>query len=107
MRENTLEWEAALRSKLISLLEANTFNIIKGKPSLEIKVILSRLVLRNKMQPNRTVSQRKARIVIHGFKQTYGIDYFETFASVLQYNTLRLLLAKAAIEDLEIKQMDV
>jgi hypothetical protein len=43
MRENTPKWEAALCSKLISLLEANTFNIIKGKPSLEIKVISSRL----------------------------------------------------------------
>ena len=59
------------------------------------------------MWPNRTVGQRKARIVIYRFKQTYGIDYFKTFASVLQYNTLRLLLAKAAVEDLEIKQMDV
>ena len=55
MRENTLKWEAALRSELTLLLEADTFNIIKGKPSLEIKVILSRLVLRNKMRPNRTV----------------------------------------------------
>ena len=59
------------------------------------------------MQPNGTVSQRKARIVICRFKQTYGIDYIETFALVLQYNTLRLLLAKAVVEDLEIEQMDV
>ena len=59
------------------------------------------------MRPNRIVSQRKARIVIYRFEQTYRIDYFKTFALVLQYNTLRLLLAKAAIEDLEIKQMDV
>ena len=83
MRENTPEWEAALRSELTSLLEADTFNIIKGKLSLEIKVISSRPVLRNKMQPNGIVSQRKARIVICGFEQTYRIDYFETFALVL------------------------
>ena len=107
MRENTPKQEAALCSKLTSLLEANTFNIIKGKLSLEIKVISSRLVLRNKMRPNRTVGQRKAKIVIRGFKQTYRIDYFKTFASVLRYNTLRLLLAKAVVKDLEIEQMDV
>ncbi len=59
------------------------------------------------MRPNRTVGQRKARIVIYRFEQTYRIDYFETFALVLRYNTLRLLLAKAAVEDLEIEQMDV
>jgi hypothetical protein len=45
--------------------------------------------------------------VIKGFEQRYSIDYFETFASVLQYSTLRALLAKAAAEDLEVDQLDV
>jgi hypothetical protein len=40
--------------------------------------------------------------VIKGFEQRYGIDYFETFAFVLRYSTLRALLAKAATEDLEV-----
>jgi hypothetical protein len=45
--------------------------------------------------------------VIKGFEQRYGIDYFETFASVLQYSTLRALLAKTAAEDLEVDQLNV
>jgi hypothetical protein len=40
--------------------------------------------------------------VIKGFEQRYSIDYFKTFASVLQYSTLRALLAKAAAEDLKV-----
>ena len=36
-----------------------------------------------------------------------GIDYFQTFASVMRFNTLRSLLAKAAAEDLEIDHLDV
>ena len=46
-------------------------------------------------------------MVIRGNKQQAGIDYFETFASVLQYTTLRILLAKAAAEDLEADHIDV
>ena len=89
------------------MIETGTFKIIKGKPPPGIKVISSRPVLRNKLQPNGSVARRKAKIVIRGFEQTYRVDYFETFASVLRYNTLRLLLAKAAVKDLEIKQIDV
>jgi hypothetical protein len=45
--------------------------------------------------------------VICGNEQQAGIDYFETFASVLQYTTLRILLAKAAAEDLEADYIDI
>jgi hypothetical protein len=45
--------------------------------------------------------------MIKGFEQRYSIDYFETFASVLRYSTLRALLAKAAAEDLEVDQLNV
>ena len=51
--------------------------------------------------------QKKARLVICGNKQQAGIDYFETFASVLQYTTLRILLAKAATEDLKADYVDI
>ena len=37
----------------------------------------------------------------------YGVDYEETFAPTVRYDTLRLLFAITAIEDLEMHQMDV
>jgi hypothetical protein len=49
----------------------------------------------------------KARLIIKGFEKYYNINYFETFASMLQYNILRALLTKAVVEDLEIDQMDI
>ena len=39
--------------------------------------------------------------------QIYGLDYLDTFASVAKLASLRIILAIAAIEDLEIHQMNV
>ncbi|KAF0712205.1 hypothetical protein As57867_004887, partial [Aphanomyces stellatus] len=49
----------------------------------------------------------KARLVIKGFMQRYGLDYVEIFAPVLRYNTLRLVLFLVASNGWIIRQMDV
>ena len=42
-----------------------------------------------------------------GFRQTYGIDYEEKFSPVVRYDSIRVLLALAAYENLEMRQFDV
>lgn len=49
----------------------------------------------------------KARLVALGCLQLYGVDYLETFAPVVKVETIRMLLALAAMLDLECEQMDV
>ena len=39
--------------------------------------------------------------------QQFGIDYNETFAPVMKYKSLRIILAIVAIKDYELKQLDV
>jgi hypothetical protein len=43
----------------------------------------------------------------HGYKQIEGVDYYETYAQVGKYKTLRVLLSFAAHFDLELEQLDV
>lgn len=49
----------------------------------------------------------KARLVAQGFRQVYGLDYFETFSPVVRYESIRIVLAISAQFDLKIHQMDV
>ncbi|KAG8479014.1 hypothetical protein CXB51_028903 [Gossypium anomalum] len=50
---------------------------------------------------------RKARLVVKGFSQKYGLDYLETFALVARLDTIRLLVALAAQLEWKIHQLDV
>ncbi|GJS31092.1 zinc finger, CCHC-type containing protein [Tanacetum coccineum] len=59
------------------------------------------------MKVNGTIDKFKARLVIQGFRQKEGIDYFDTYAPVARITTIRLLLAIKAIHNLVIHQMDV
>ena len=49
----------------------------------------------------------KARLVALGCRQIHGVDYLDTFAPVVKLTTIRVLLALAAVHDLECEQMDV
>ncbi|GJU56721.1 zinc finger, CCHC-type containing protein [Tanacetum coccineum] len=64
-------------------------------------------IFKRKMKVNGTIDKFKARLVIQGFRQKEGIDYFDTYAPVARITTIRLLLALAAIHNLVIHQMDV
>nr|GEX28247.1 zinc finger, CCHC-type [Tanacetum cinerariifolium] len=64
-------------------------------------------IFKRKMKVDGTVDKFKARLVIQGFRQKEGINYFDTYAPVARITTIRLLLALAAIHNLVIHQMDV
>nr|GEW28638.1 zinc finger, CCHC-type [Tanacetum cinerariifolium] len=60
-----------------------------------------------KMKVDGIIHKFKARLVVQGFRQNKGIDYFDTYALVARITTIGLLLALAAIHNLAIHQMDV
>lgn len=107
MLEDAPGWRRSILEEYKSLKKMNIFIIKRGKLPPGRKIIPSRLVLKKKFNTNGKTIRLKSRLYIRGDKQEAGIDYFKTFASVMRFDTLRYLLAKAAIEDLEIDHMDV
>nr|KAJ0208948.1 hypothetical protein LSAT_V11C400218260 [Lactuca sativa] len=71
------------------------------------KALGCKWILKRKMKVDGTIDKYKARLVIQGFRQKEGIDFFDTYAHVARISTIRLLLALAAIHNLVIHQMDV
>ncbi|GKB91480.1 DNA polymerase zeta catalytic subunit-like protein [Tanacetum coccineum] len=59
------------------------------------------------MKADGTVDKYKARVVIQGFRQREGLDYFDTYSPVTRITSIRMIIDIAALKNLEIHQMDV
>ena len=59
------------------------------------------------MKVDGSIDKYKARLVIKGYKQQEGVDYFDTYSPVTRITSIRLIIAVAALRNLEIHQMDV
>lgn len=97
-------WIAAIQDELKSFEENNVWSL---EPLPEgTKAVGNRWVFKTKLNTDGSVLY-KARLVAKGFTQTYGVDYFETFAPVVRRTTLRILFSTAVNYDLMIDHLDV
>ncbi len=98
------QWEAAILDELQALASNNVWELVDAPKGANI--VSNKWVFKVKRLPNGQIDRYKARLVARGFSQRYGVDYLETFAPVVRMESLRILLAVGAAEDLEIHQMD-
>lgn len=104
-RPDKAEWLDAIKSEYDSHLRNNTWTLVK-KPK-EAKIISSKMIYKTKFDSNGNAVRRKARLVARGFSQRAGIDYSETYAPVVKYTSIRVLMAIAAKRGLKVHQLDV
>ncbi|GKA27546.1 zinc finger, CCHC-type containing protein [Tanacetum coccineum] len=74
---------------------------------LSCKPLGCKYIFKIKPKIDGTIEKFKTRLVIQGFIQKSGIDYFDTYVVVACINTIRLLISMASIHNLVIHQMDV
>nr|KAJ0204847.1 hypothetical protein LSAT_V11C500242580 [Lactuca sativa] len=98
-------WKEAIHDEIDSIMHNNTWVLADLPPGC--KALGCKWVLKRKMNVDGTIDKYKAILVIQGFRQKEGIDFFDTYAPVSRISTIRLLLALAAIHNLVIHQMDV
>ena len=99
------QWHAACDEEYKNLISRDTFEVVR-LPS-GFKAIPCKWVLKTKYTATGEVERYKARLVIKGFRQEYGINYDEVFAPVTKHSTFRTALGYACKHDLEIRQLDV
>ncbi len=87
-----------------TLTQAGTWEIVP-RPT-DRNVIGSKWVLRIKKKARGIIDKYKARLVVQGFTQVEGVDYFVTFAPVAKLVSLRIILAIAARNDWDINVFD-
>ena len=99
------QWKEAMDKELASMESFKVWVLVQlpaGARTLKCKWIFKR-----KFDKDGHVARYKARLVVQGFAQRKGVDYGATYAAVLSYHTLRIILFLVAFFDLELKQMDV
>ena len=98
------QWEAAVLDEYESLLSNDTWTLVElpeGRNAIGCK-----WVFQIKIDSNGNIIRFKVRLVALGCSQVYGVDYLDTYAPVAKLASVRILFAIAAVEDMEIEQVD-
>ncbi|KAL7291816.1 hypothetical protein TKK_0014597 [Trichogramma kaykai] len=105
---NSKNWKIAIQDELKSHQDNHTWDVVDRPKDMNDNALLdTKWVFKLQLDSGGNVKRYKARLCSRGFKQRQGIDYEETYAPVVKYESLRVLFAIAAQYDLEMVQFDV
>ena len=99
-------WVEAISEELHSLDLAHTWDMVPRAPA-GARVFPSKFVLKVKRTSDGTVERYKARLVLLGHLQRENIDYFETYAPVVDFTAVRIALVLASFKNMSIHHLDV
>ncbi|KAE9023480.1 hypothetical protein PR003_g13857 [Phytophthora rubi] len=98
------QWRVAMDAELLSHERNGTWTLVpRGTAN---RTIGCRWVFAEKRDQYGRVVRYKARLVTKGFKQKYGIDFFETYSPVAYMNSIRVVLSVCAAYEYRMEQLD-
>ena len=102
------QWAAATDAELDAVLKRGTWSHVE-RSSLPkgANVLTAKWVFKRKRDAEGNIKRYKARVVVRGHRQRYGVDYTETFAPTIKYKSLRLSQAIAASIGYNVHQIDI
>ena len=98
-------WKEAIQSEIDSILQNHTWELVDLPPGC--KPLGYKWIFKRKKKANGSIEKYKTRLVIKCYKQKEGLDYFDTYSPVTRLTSIRMILAIAALCNLEVHQMDV
>ena len=99
------KWQRAMEEEL-TMIKRNKTQELVDRPK-DRKIIGVKWVFRTKLNANGSINKHKARLVVKGYAQVFGVDYSDTFAPVARLDTIRLVLAMAVQNGWKVFQLDV
>uniref|UniRef100_A0A803NT19 Reverse transcriptase Ty1/copia-type domain-containing protein n=1 Tax=Cannabis sativa TaxID=3483 RepID=A0A803NT19_CANSA len=102
---NNPRWFKAMNQEYDALKKAGTWSLVPYSPHMT--VIGNKWVHKVKLDAHGNLDRLKSRLVTKGYLQTPGIDYEETFSSVVKPATVRIIFTLAVSLNWQVKQLDV
>ena len=99
------KWKATMQEELTMIDKNQTWKHVKRYEHK--RVIGVKWVFRTKLNADGSINKHKARLVVKGYAQIFGVDFFNKFAPVARQDTIRMLLAIAAQRGWKICHLDV
>ena len=99
------QWKVAMDEEFHSLITNKTWRLTTLPPGR--KVIKCKWVYALKTKHDGSLDRFKARLVAKGYSQVPGVDFHETFSPTVKYDSLRIILALVASNDLHMRQFDI
>jgi hypothetical protein len=97
-------WKEPMDKEIANMHTHSVWTLVDRPPN--IKPMQNRWTFTNKYDISGRLVGRKARLVMKGFMQIPRVDYFETYASVVRYESLHMNLAIVAANDMKAWQVD-
>ena len=105
-----LQWLEAMKKELRTLLQQRTWTELDRttvvSSGTKARILPGTWAFKLKRRPDGTPLKFKARYCVRGDLQTAGVDYFETYAPVVQWSTVRLVLTHTLLHGWTTKQVD-
>ena len=98
-------WKLAMREEMLAIDRNDTWELVTPPPNC--RPIGLKWIFNLKKNPRGEVIKYKARLVVKGYSQQKGLDYDEIYAPVVRFETIRILIALAALKKWKIHHLDV
>ncbi|KAG8480454.1 hypothetical protein CXB51_024676 [Gossypium anomalum] len=98
-------WTAAAKAEYGALISNHTWDLVPLPAGH--RAVGCKWIFKVKRNADGSVARYKGRLVVKGYLQEAGVDFYETFSPVVKPTTVRVMLALAVSRGWSLRQVDV